>query len=117
MLKKAMEEEGRSHEAQVQDLRLKHNQAVEEFSEQLEQAKRVCDASSLSLKCTNLKWCKVNSNRFQNSTIENIKKHEMICFEDDSEYVTHSIYLSNFPGIRIKLIGLIKLCLLSVVSL
>ncbi|XP_029913524.1 myosin-11-like isoform X2 [Myripristis murdjan] len=41
MLKKAMEEEGRSHEAQVQDLRLKHSQAVEEFSEQLEQAKRV----------------------------------------------------------------------------
>lgn len=41
MLKKAMEEEGRSHEAQVQDLRQKHNQAVEELSEQLEQAKRV----------------------------------------------------------------------------
>ncbi|XP_056143748.1 myosin-11-like [Lampris incognitus] len=41
MLKKAMEEEGRSHEAQVQDMRQKHNQAVEEFTEQLEQAKRV----------------------------------------------------------------------------
>ncbi|KAM3863683.1 myosin-14-like [Diretmus argenteus] len=41
MLKKAMEEEGRSHEAQVQDLRQKHNQAVEELTEQLEQAKRV----------------------------------------------------------------------------
>lgn len=41
MLKKAMEEEGRSHEAQVQDLRQKHSQAVEELSEQLEQAKRV----------------------------------------------------------------------------
>ncbi|KAG7219369.1 hypothetical protein INR49_019075 [Caranx melampygus] len=41
MLKKAMEEEGRSHEAQIQDMRQKHTQAVEEFSEQLEQAKRV----------------------------------------------------------------------------
>lgn len=41
MLKKAMEDEGRSHEAQIQDLRQKHSQVVEELSEQLEQAKRV----------------------------------------------------------------------------
>ena len=41
MLKKAMEEEGRSHETQIQDLRQKHSQAVEELNEQLEQAKRV----------------------------------------------------------------------------
>ena len=41
MLKKTMEEEVRSHEAQVQDMRQKHTQAVEELSEQLEQAKRV----------------------------------------------------------------------------
>uniref|UniRef100_A0A3Q3ELY8 Myosin, heavy chain 11b, smooth muscle n=1 Tax=Labrus bergylta TaxID=56723 RepID=A0A3Q3ELY8_9LABR len=41
LLKKAMEDEGRSHEAQVQDLRQKHSQAVEELNEQLEQAKRV----------------------------------------------------------------------------
>lgn len=41
MLKKAMEEEGRSHEAQIQDLRQKHSQTVEELNEQLEQAKRV----------------------------------------------------------------------------
>ncbi|XP_035510181.1 myosin-11-like [Morone saxatilis] len=41
LLKKAMEEEGRSHDAQIQDLRQKHGQAVEELSEQLEQAKRV----------------------------------------------------------------------------
>lgn len=40
-LKKTMEEEGRNHEAQIQDLRQKHNQAVEELNEQLEQAKRV----------------------------------------------------------------------------
>lgn len=40
-LKKTMEEEGRNHEAQVQDLRQKHSQAVEELNEQLEQAKRV----------------------------------------------------------------------------
>lgn len=41
LLKKAMEEEGRNHEAQIQDLRQKHSQAVEELNEQLEQAKRV----------------------------------------------------------------------------
>lgn len=40
-LKKSMEEEGRNHEAQIQDLRQKHGQAVEELNEQLEQAKRV----------------------------------------------------------------------------
>lgn len=40
-LKKTMEEEGRNHEAQIQDLRQKHSQAVEELNEQLEQAKRV----------------------------------------------------------------------------
>ncbi|KAJ4931778.1 hypothetical protein JOQ06_010218 [Pogonophryne albipinna] len=41
LLKKATEDEGRGHEAQVQDLRQKHSQAVEELNEQLEQAKRV----------------------------------------------------------------------------
>uniref|UniRef100_A0AAX7TM00 Myosin, heavy chain 11b, smooth muscle n=1 Tax=Astatotilapia calliptera TaxID=8154 RepID=A0AAX7TM00_ASTCA len=41
MLKRAMEEEGRSHEAQIQELRQKHSQAVEELNEHLEQAKRV----------------------------------------------------------------------------
>ncbi|KAM6957379.1 myosin-11 [Aplochiton taeniatus] len=41
MLKKAMEDEGRSHESQVHDLRQKHSHAVEELVEQLEQAKRV----------------------------------------------------------------------------
>ncbi|XP_028311850.1 myosin-11-like isoform X1 [Gouania willdenowi] len=41
MLKKALEEEGRSHDSLIQDLRQKHNQAVEELTDQLEQAKRV----------------------------------------------------------------------------
>uniref|UniRef100_A0AAZ3SCS1 Myosin, heavy chain 11b, smooth muscle n=1 Tax=Oncorhynchus tshawytscha TaxID=74940 RepID=A0AAZ3SCS1_ONCTS len=41
VLKKVMEEEGRNHEAQVQEMRQKHTQTVEELSEQLEQAKRV----------------------------------------------------------------------------
>ncbi|KAM7387492.1 hypothetical protein PAMA_009893 [Pampus argenteus] len=41
MLKKTMEDEGRSHEAQIQDLRQKHSLAVEELNEHLEQAKRV----------------------------------------------------------------------------
>ena len=40
-LKKAMEEEARSHEAQVQEMRQRHGTAQEELAEQLEQAKRV----------------------------------------------------------------------------
>ena len=40
-LKKALEEETRSHEAQIQDMRQRHATALEELSEQLEQAKRV----------------------------------------------------------------------------
>lgn len=43
LLKKAIEEESRNHEAQVQEMRQKHTQAVEELTEQLEQAKRVRD--------------------------------------------------------------------------
>lgn len=41
MLKKALDEETRSHEAQVQEMRQKHTQAMEELMEQLEQFKRV----------------------------------------------------------------------------
>lgn len=41
MLKKLIEEEGRSHEAQVQEMKQKHAQAVNELSQQLEQSKRV----------------------------------------------------------------------------
>lgn len=41
MLKKALDEETRSHEAQVQEMRQKHTQVVEELTEQLEQFKRV----------------------------------------------------------------------------
>jgi hypothetical protein len=41
LLKKAMDDEGRTHEAQVQEMRQKHTQAVEELTEQLEQSKRV----------------------------------------------------------------------------
>lgn len=41
MLKKALEEETRSHESQVQEMRQKHTQVVEELTEQLEQFKRV----------------------------------------------------------------------------
>ncbi|MBN3320971.1 MYH11 protein, partial [Atractosteus spatula] len=40
LLKRALEEEGRNHEAQVQEMRQKHTQAVEELTEQLEQSKR-----------------------------------------------------------------------------
>lgn len=41
MLKKALDEETRSHECQVQEMRQKHTQVVEELTEQLEQFKRV----------------------------------------------------------------------------
>uniref|UniRef100_A0A3Q4HSR0 Myosin, heavy chain 11a, smooth muscle n=1 Tax=Neolamprologus brichardi TaxID=32507 RepID=A0A3Q4HSR0_NEOBR len=40
-LKRAIEEENRTHEAQIHEMRQKHTQAVEELSEQLEQSKRV----------------------------------------------------------------------------
>ncbi|KAG7269945.1 hypothetical protein CRUP_005562 [Coryphaenoides rupestris] len=40
-LKKAMEEEMRSHESQIQETRQRHGTALEELAEQLEQAKRV----------------------------------------------------------------------------
>lgn len=40
-MKRAMEDENRTHEAQVQEMRQKHTQAVEELTEQLEQSKRV----------------------------------------------------------------------------
>lgn len=48
VLKKALDEETRSHEAQVQEMRQKHTQAVEELTEQLEQFKRVSDPSIAS---------------------------------------------------------------------
>lgn len=41
ILKKTLEEEAKTHEAQIQDMRQKHSQAVEELAEQLEQTKRV----------------------------------------------------------------------------
>lgn len=43
ILKKTLEEEAKTHEAQIQEMRQKHSQAVEELAEQLEQTKRVRD--------------------------------------------------------------------------
>jgi myosin protein heavy chain len=40
-LKKAIDEETKNHESQVQDMRQRHSTALEELSENLEQAKRV----------------------------------------------------------------------------
>lgn len=40
-MKRAMDDENRTHEAQVHEMRQKHTQAVEELTEQLEQSKRV----------------------------------------------------------------------------
>lgn len=45
-LKKALEEETRNHEAQIQDMRQRHATALEELSEQLEQAKRVSEGQA-----------------------------------------------------------------------
>lgn len=41
ILKKTLEEEAKTHESQIQEMRQKHSQAVEELAEQLEQTKRV----------------------------------------------------------------------------
>ena len=41
ILKKTLDEEAKTHEAQIQEMRQKHSQAVEELAEQLEQTKRV----------------------------------------------------------------------------
>lgn len=41
MLKKMIEDEGRSHEAQVNEMKQKHDHSVNELGEQLEQTKRV----------------------------------------------------------------------------
>lgn len=46
-LKKAIDEETKNHEAQIQDMRQRHATMLEELSEQLEQAKRV-SCSNLS---------------------------------------------------------------------
>lgn len=40
-LKKALEEESRTHEVAMQELRQRHGQALGELAEQLEQARRV----------------------------------------------------------------------------
>lgn len=40
-LKKTLEEEARTHEVAMQELRQRHNQALGELTEQLEQARRV----------------------------------------------------------------------------
>lgn len=50
MLKKLIEEEGRSHEAQVQEMKQKHAQAVNELSQQLEQSKRVRKLPNIDIK-------------------------------------------------------------------
>lgn len=42
LLKKTLDDEAKTHEAQIQEIRQKHSQALEELAEQLEQTKRVC---------------------------------------------------------------------------
>lgn len=48
-LKKAIDEETKNHEAQIQDMRQRHATALEELSEQLEQAKRVSGSNQITL--------------------------------------------------------------------
>lgn len=40
-MKRVLEDEAKTHEAQIQEIRQKHSQVVEDLSEQLEQTKRV----------------------------------------------------------------------------
>ena len=42
ILKKHMDDEARHHEGQIQDIRAKHSQAMEDLNEQLDQSRRVC---------------------------------------------------------------------------
>lgn len=51
VLKRALEEETRAHEAQVQEMRQKQAQAVEELAEQLEQFKRVTPDGRKGKRC------------------------------------------------------------------
>lgn len=48
-LKKAIEEETKNHNVQVQEMRQRHSSVLEELSEQLEQAKRVSPSPVLHL--------------------------------------------------------------------
>lgn len=45
-LKKTIDEETKNHESQIQEMRQRHATALEELSEQLEQAKRVTQCST-----------------------------------------------------------------------
>ena len=56
-LKKAIDEESKNHEAQIQEMRQRHGTALEELSEQLEQAKRVnmLSRQKACLCCDNLR--------------------------------------------------------------
>lgn len=53
-LKKAIEEETKNHEAQIQEMRQRHGTVLEELSEQLEQAKRVTYLSPMDGHSTSL---------------------------------------------------------------
>lgn len=49
MMKKLIEDEGRSHEAQVNEIKQKHAQSVNELGAQLEQTKRVRKLLSIGI--------------------------------------------------------------------
>lgn len=49
-LKKAIDEETKNHEAQIQEMRQRHATSLEELSEQLEQAKRVSGSDQVTLR-------------------------------------------------------------------
>lgn len=49
-LKKAIDEETKNHELQIQEMRQRHSSALEELSEQLEQAKRVGHAGNATFR-------------------------------------------------------------------
>lgn len=69
-LKKAIEEETKNHEAQIQDMRQRHAVTLEELSEQLEQAKRV------SLSCLlHVTWIKNHLEIMSGPILEMIKAH------------------------------------------
>lgn len=53
MLKKTLEDETASHEAQIVDLRQKHNSSIENLNEQLDSVKKVSSKDFYFSICTN----------------------------------------------------------------
>lgn len=66
-LKKAIDEETKNHEAQIQEMRQRHATALEELSEQLDQAKRVSGPYLVTL--AGLTWAYIHQSTSVDDTV------------------------------------------------